>query len=489
MSTISRIRSKWIPYKGWKWMEYAMACALTLVLVIFIANAGHMISSLVSVSGFCLIIFLLCFYKVEIGYYGLIILGILVAMLSRMITTDLPWASIVLFMPYLLFCFVLIQGLIKRRKSWVSWHPLTVMFLVTIIYSVIQFFNPNMNSLLGWVSSFRGKLSYLFFFLITLYIINNLKSARLLIKFLLISAFITGLYGCIQQWFGFASFDKRWLSDPRIYQLFSLPGNQVRKFSFFTDPANFGTLMAATGLGTLIMAFGPFPKFERISMFVMSIFIFLGMSYSGTRTAYVMVPAGIALYILMNLNKRKAQILAVASTFIFLAILYVPIYGNVTLNRVRSAFQPPSDDASYNIRTIHRHFIQPYIYTHPFGGGVNTAGGNGLKYNPDHYLAHFPPDSAYLSVAVELGWVGLIISFSFLFMILFYGVHYFFKCKNPELKTYYSVLVVILFSLLVGAYAQYTYSNIPQVFYFYVFIALIIKLQEFDTPELTKTNL
>jgi hypothetical protein len=179
-------------------------------------------------------------------------------------------------------------------------------------------------------------------------------------------------------------------------------------------------------------------------------------------------------------------VLAIITGASLLFILYVPIYGNVTLNRFRSAFNEPTDDASYNIRTVHRHMMQSYMYQYPFGGGINTAGAPGEKYNPHHRLAGFPPDSAYFSKALQEGWFGLALQCLFLFMILFYCVHYFYKCRNEEIRTYYASMATMLFASFLGAYAQFTISSVPQSLIFVPFLACIVKLHTFDTPELSK---
>jgi hypothetical protein len=129
------------------------------------------------------------------------------------------------------------------------------------------------------------------------------------------------------------------------------------------------------------------------------------------------------------------------------------------------------------------------MHSHPFGGGVNTVGGPGAKYNPDHFLAGFPPDGAYFGTALNVGWVGLALECIFYFIVLVYCVHYFYKCRNKEIKTYYAVMAAMLFSLFLGAYAQFTVSSVPQSLLFTAMLAIIIKLHTFDTPELSKTNL
>ena len=147
----------------------------------------------------------------------------------------------------------------------------------------------------------------------------------------------------------------------------------------------------------------------------------LGMFYSGTRTTTVILPAGMALYLFMTIRSKTTIITLFASVLIALFVLYVPV-DNPVLNRVRSTFN--SQDASLNVRDVNRHYIQPYIYAHPIGGGIATTGTEGLTYNPNHLLAGFPPDSGLLKAALEMGWIGLALTMFFYLVILYQCIDY-----------------------------------------------------------------
>lgn len=481
MVNIGKIRSGFAYYKAGRWMEYILFSIVAIAMAFCVVDLRFEFNLLLLVASIGLGILILCFYNIQIGLYGMIGLGFLVGFLDRLVMGRFQLTSLVLMLPYLLIFIILIKSRLENKRKWIIWHPIVVFYLVTTAYLIVQLFNPQMTSFVGWISYFRGRLTYVFLMFVLMYVLTDLRKIRFYFIFIFGAIFITALYGCFQQWFGFTSFEWRWLTvDPRVLHLYSLPGGQVRTFSFLTDPANYGTLMASGGLGTLLLSFGPFKKGIKALLIASSVIIFLGMSYSGTRTAYAMLPAGLGLYILMTIYNKKTIIFSLFAGVIFLALLYLPIYGSVTLNRFRSAFQPPSEDASYNVRTIHRHMMQPYIHAHPFGGGVNTTAGPGKKYNPRHVLAGFPPDSGYFSIALQTGWVGLLFECIYFFLILFYCVHYFYKCSNIEIKTYYAVIASMLFSLMLGAYAQFTISSIPQGFVFVPFIICIIRLHAFE---------
>lgn len=490
MSAVIEIKSNLFFPKVWKVIVYGLlCCGLIPFFLLFGTEDANLI--IVSTSAaFALFFIALTFYDFRFGFYGMIGFGFLLAFIDRMTHSTLPTYSLLFLFPFALFVVVLIKSSFGYQRFKLDWHPLLFAYFFTVIYIIIEVFNPQMSSILGWISYFRQTLSLLLLLFICLYLFRNLKSVRFFFRFLLGAIFITALYGCVQQWYGLAPWDKRWVyENPDVLGLFSLYGKDIRKFSFLTDPANFGSLMAAGALGTVILMLESTGIKRKIFLGFLTAIILLGMSYSGTRTANIMVIAGLGLYLMITIYRRRTWIFALVAGLAFLFILYAPIYGNITLYRIRTAFRTPLDDASLQVRFMNRERIQPYIHAHPFGGGINTTAGGGLKYNPNHPLAGFPPDSALFSIALEQGWVGLAIHLSFLFFTLLYAIHYFFKCSNKEIKSYYAVIVAMLFSLgLVGAYAQFTLISVPQFFVFIPFIAIIIKLHKFDNQILIKSK-
>ena len=127
--------------------------------------------------------------------------------------------------------------------------------------------------------------------------------------------------------------------------------------------------------------------------------------------------------------------------------------SNLAVYRFQSAFKP-SEDASFQVRARNQKRIQPYILSHPFGGGLGATGVWGQRFAPYSYLASFPPDSGYVRVAVELGWVRLLIFCSLMFVILYTGIVAYYRIRDPELKTYCLAMILILFALNIGNYPQ-----------------------------------
>ena len=205
----------------------------------------------------------------------------------------------------------------------------------------------------------------------------------------------------------------------------------------------------------------------------------LGMGYSGTRTAYAVLLAGIAFFILFNIDKPPVRKFGVFMFVVFLAIMLGPFSGNNTVRRFRSTFMGEKDE-SYRVRLVERAFIRPYIHHHPIGGGMGTTGFNGAVEHPGNPLANFQPDGAYVMRAAETGWIGLLINCTLYFFILKTGIQAFFRIKDPRIKVYYAAGVSCIFAFYVGDYAQLAVGSPADVGIYFGFIAMILKQKHYD---------
>lgn len=362
----------------------------------------------------------------------------------------------------------------------------SIVFIIYTIFNIVQFFNPEMHSRGGWLFRFKRYMVYVLVYIISYRLIDTPQRFRNFMKFWLYLSFIAAAYGCYQQWFGMLPMEIAYIkSDPIEYKLM-FQGGMLRKFSFLSDVVSFGVLSGSMAVVALVLAINEKQKKRKYLLYFGAFIMILGMFYSGTRTTTVILPAGMALYLFMTIRSRTTIITLFASVLITLFILYVPV-DNAVLNRVRSTFN--SQDASLNVRDVNRHYIQPYIYAHPIGGGIATTGTEGLYYNPNHLLAGFPPDSGLLKAALEMGWVGLAFTMLFYLVILYQCVDYYFRIKNPEYKIYIVAIASALFAIIVTQYAQVAVGQIPGAIFFFGTISMIKRLVEFDQAERKVTNI
>jgi O-antigen ligase len=255
-------------------------------------------------------------------------------------------------------------------------------------------------------------------------------------------------------------------------------GGLLRKFSVFSDPATSGIFFATiTMLSTILLIRDPNKIHRRWLSFAIAINI-LGYSFSGTRTATLMIVAGIAFYVVATAYEKKTVVFLAVCILIFTTIMTMP-YQNVVTNRIRSAFEG-NKDASAALRDYDRKQIQPYVHDHPIGGGIFTAWAEGPKYNPGHYLSTFQPDSGYAKTMAEMGPIGLALLLIFYFIIMRQGIKNFHRAIDPEIQTLWIALVVMLFTLFVAQISQLALTQYPIIFYFYGTLVILVKLSDFD---------
>ena len=107
------------------------------------------------------------------------------------------------------------------------------------------------------------------------------------------------------------------------------------------------------------------------------------------------------------------------------------------------------------------------------GGGLGSTGEWGERFTPESYLAHFPPDSGYMRVAVEDGWAGLLVFCFFMFVIIKTGINNYYLIKDKELKTYCLAMTLIIFAYNLANFPQEALVQFPSNILFYMEAALI----------------
>ncbi len=428
-------------------------------------------------------ILILCFVNTEAGLYVNMIYSFFAAAFMRFFYADLPTGVIsdVLIVATLFSLFVRRVNLKTTLNQFIH-TPVVIAVLVILFYLIIEMFNPYGHSFSGWYQTFRKYLDTLFLLFIAYKVLDNKPAIKRFLTTLFILCAICAIYACIQQWHGLFDKEREWvMADEIRFGLIFIDGD-FRKFSTMSDPTAFGIIMASCGILFSIIAIHEKNKRTKAVLIGGLIFMFLGMAYSGTRTANAMAAAGFVMFILLTLNKKTTKIFAVVLVLAYIFIMYAPIYGNSTINRFRTTFQG-SDDESYKVRETNRAFIQPYIYTHPIGGGLCTTGALGTLYNPSSYLAGFPPDSGYLKIALETGWIGLIIICVLYFTVMKNMIRGYFETNNDNTKVLYAACAGSIFSFYIAYFAQDAIGQITDTVVYYPLIALTLRLRYFDKEQ------
>lgn len=423
-----------------------------------------------------------CFFKPLIGFYLVTFIAFFMFYPSHLIGIELSVNPGLEVLVLFLFSGTLFRAKARREKRGALMKTLvSIMLIVYFAYFVIQAFNPNVPNIGGWQVPFRRLIICIMIYYISYTLLDTPDKLRFFFKFWIIFSFAAGAYGCYQQWFGYLPMEMRYIrAIPGAYDLLYQGGN-LRKFSFLADVVTFGILSGSMAIFTLLMGLNEQKKRKRYVLFFMSLIMLLGMAYSGTRTTNILLPAAIALYGIINIQNKVTLIAVFVAILTAMFILFAPIHDNATINRIRTTFD--SKDASLNVRDQNRHYIQPYIYSHPIGGGLSTVGEPGKMLYPGHPLAGFPADSYLLRAALEIGWIGLAISLLFNLCFLYQGIYYFFRMQNTEYKKYMVVILATLFPVIVTQYSQETIGQLPGAIFFFSCLSLTTRIKEFDDQD------
>lgn len=356
-----------------------------------------------------------------------------------------------------------------HRKYWILKNPIGYVIAIWVIYNLLQFFNPTAASKLAWLYTIRSVALTMLSYYIFTYYLDSRKFLRTIIILWLGLSLLAALYAIKQEYFGFFAFEERNHFDPSTIGLLFIDGHW-RKNAIFSDPVAFSFNMAAAAILCLGLLTGPFKIRYKVVLLGLGILFAVVMTYSATRASYVLIPAAFLILFVLKFN-RLAIAISIPVMFLFLVLVRVPT-SNTTLVRFQSAFKP-NEDASYNVRKLNQKKVQPFIQSHPFGGGLGGSGIWGVRFAPYSFLAQFPPDSGYVRVAMELGWVGLFLICTILFTSLYIGIKNYFNIRDPELKTYCLTMVLIVFALAIANYPQEALVQYPLNIYFYLILAII----------------
>jgi len=402
------------------------------------------------------------------GVIAILVMSYFIMLLIGLGLTEFPLGTVMDGMLALLIIGFFIQQKYYRNFE-VFNNPISYLILIWILYNLIQVFNPNAASQLAWVYTIRSVAVVMLSYFIFTYYIISVKFIRTILIVWLSLAFFAALYAIKQEYIGFFPFEEKNHFDPLVQSLLFIDGHW-RKNSIFSDPVAFSYNMVVASILCLALITGPFKlKIKILLGFLVLLFITV-MLYAATRAAYILIPAAGILFLVLKLNKYLF-LLAIVAGLGFYALINVPT-GNVTLYRFQSAFKP-NNDASFNVRKINQKNIQPYIQAHPIGGGLGATGVWGVRFAPNSFLAKFPPDSGYLRVGMELGWIGLFIICSIMFTGLYMGIKNYFNMRDPELKSYCFAMILIIFAIAVGNFPQEAIVQFPLNIFFYLFLALI----------------
>ena len=275
------------------------------LLVYGIVMVDYKIGPIVVVCVSAFLLFVLIMKYPYFGLYFLIAFSSITTIVDRLITLPIPTGTFIEVITYLEFLSILLKYDQKKNIDLRFWkNPITIGLYVLFGFYLIELFNPEMFSQLGWFSFFRKQLSYFVFYYICYSLLDSRARIIYFVRFIIVLCSLLALYACKQQWFGYSGFELRAIGTGGGLQLL-LQGGLLRKFSVFSDPATSGILFASISMLCIILFIRTNNKKERIWLGAAALSNLLGYSYSGTRTATLMIVAGICLYCVSTLYEKR----------------------------------------------------------------------------------------------------------------------------------------------------------------------------------------
>ena len=218
----------------------------------------------------------------------------------------------------------------------------------------------------------------------------------------------------------------------------------------------------------------------RLLAIASALIMMVAMSFSGTRTAYGVVPLGIMFYFLMTINSPRMIVAGIVCAFIALGLYFGPFYGP-TMNRIRSTFN--SEDASMSFRDVKRFRLQEHVMSHPVGSGLGRA--NAIA---EQLTVTADTDNGFLRTAVDKGIPGLAIQFALYFTVMFVGIRGFFEARDEKIKSLYAAFLAGLFGMVIANFYQDVVDQKPLNVLIISVFAIILRMEHFPTKEIRQTD-
>ncbi len=415
-----------------------------------------------------------CFANLFVGINVMLIAGFLLGIVSKY--TNAPIGTALDGMMVLMLVGLLVR-LIKEKDFNFSKSPISIFIFAWIYYNLLEVLNPWAGSKLAWVYTVRTVALLLAIYFVAAYALNSKQRIFTTVKVILGLAFVSALYSLKQEFIGFSNAELTWLHADEERFMLIFQWNRLRVFSFFSDPTTFGILMGYMSVFSLLLATGPFKIWKRLALVISGIAMLMGMAYAGSRTPFVMLPMAIVFF--MILTFKKETIFAALLFFMAGTAMVLKSTNSAVIWRIQSAFRGESSD-TIEVRMKNQERVQPFVHSHPVGAGLGSTGYWGKRFTPDSWLASFAHDSLYVRLAVETGWIGLILYMSLLFVAMKTSIHYYFRVKDPTIKTMYLGFTITVFLLALASYPQEAITLLPTSIVFYVMLAMIVRLKDFD---------
>lgn len=375
---------------------------------------------------------------------------------------------------------VMLVGLLYRctvSRDWSSFDtPVSVAVFLWAAMNLVELVNPWAGSRVAWFYVIRPAVGYMMVFFLTSSYLNTRRKLFGMVAAIFFLSFISAVWGIWQATVGYFAWEYQYVfSHDLVHLVFNY--GRWRAIGSIGSPAQFGILMGVISMLCLPLLVAVRAVWVRVLLLVVSGTTLIAMVYSGTRSAFIIIPVFYLMWVLLARQRAMYASLVVAAVAFF-ALATMPS-NNYHIQRIQSVFKA-SEDKSYQTRARNRQMIFPWILAHPIGGGLGSTGVWGQRFTPGTFLALFAPDSGLIRVAVELGWVGLLFFLWLYAKIIWEGIRKSRHVQDAGLKAVATGIIAVVPPLLIVEWGQEVIGVFPMSILFWMLIAILFRAIALD---------
>jgi O-antigen ligase len=330
-----------------------------------------------------------------------------------------------------------------------TWPPIPINYPIWVFIGICLLHGVVAHNFHVAALSVKILVFFILFFFMFINIPHSEKYARSIIMIYLLTGIVTGLFGILQFTSGSEFFSQLTYLPKITNQVVTFAEADVlfwRAFSTFAGPGFFAHYLVMVLFLSIVVLLFPSLKQLRLLAIICIAICSPALVMTFVRSAWFAFALGCASLAVT----KKVKVLFYFGILWCLMIFLAPLAAN----RIKSTFT--AGDISYNIRKEQTTFVGlKNMVKHPFGVGLETLGGRfDLKtgaaagfYIPgtDKRLVGWLPDNQYISIALQLGWVGLA---AYIWILLTALMTAWKEMKNPK-DDMASILNVTSFCVLV----------------------------------------
>ncbi|MGE5620243.1 MAG: O-antigen ligase family protein [Sphingomonadaceae bacterium] len=370
---------------------------------------------------------------------------------------------------------------IARRDLHRLSSPLTAPVLLYVAYQVVIAFHPNLPTTINIIYALRDPINFAVPFIAAVYLFRDRRQLSLFLYLWLGTAFVLALYGLFQYYVGLNNWETAWLSISPTHVLY----NRIRIFSTLGSADALGMHMAVSIVIALAVGFHTRRKLVRYGVMAMVPVFAVANLQTLTRGAYVAVLVGVLTLALVTRNRALLLALVVAAAGV--VIWYQTNQGSLLANRVITMFTPDQDE-SFEVRQNYIADYMPVIVESPFGFGPATSGRqgwvllewSGIDPKLAESIAGVPTDNYYFRIALETGWVGLLLFLGLLLTVFLVGLRIFARSRDPLVKWMAAAFIASYAAMAVSSLSNNYFSHLDMKLFFWFSLGLLANLPLID---------